>query len=77
MSSSLREVFEEDEPNDPAAQLSLSKARADALAKTVDQQREEIRKIKERNEELSEQKQAGGCDHRQDARCQLNGSAMS
>jgi len=59
VSSSLREVFEEEEPtpSDPNAQLSLAKSKVDQLNVTVEEQKKEIQRVKERCQELIEQKE--------------------
>ena len=59
VSNSLKEVFEEDErdPSELGAQVLVAKDRVDTLNKLVEDQKTEIQKLKERNEELHEQKE--------------------
>lgn len=51
-------MFEEEVPEDPKAQLVVTKQRLEALTKLVEEQKAEMAKLKERNDELNEQKQA-------------------
>ena len=57
MSNSIKEVFEEDEPSDPGAQLILCKEKVENLNKLVEEQKKEIQRMKERNGEILEEKQ--------------------
>lgn len=57
VTSSLKEVFEETEVDDPEADLSVTKERLDSLQKLVERQKQELGNLKSQNEELLEQKQ--------------------
>ena len=58
VSSSLKEVFEEeDEPTDPLAVIAVTKDKLDVKEKLVQDLKDEVEKLKERNQELLEEKE--------------------
>ncbi len=59
VSSSLREVFEEEEPSDPAAQLAVTRSKLEAVGQALEESKKEVARLEERNHELEEQKQVG------------------
>jgi uncharacterized coiled-coil DUF342 family protein len=57
VSNSIKEVFEEEEPQEIGAQLNVAKGKVETLVNVVEEQKAEIAKLKERLDELREQKE--------------------
>ena len=57
VTNSLKEVFEEEEPQDPGAHLALTKERLETASKVIEDQKAEMDRLKANIDELQEQKQ--------------------